>query len=742
MDVDAKSSFKDEWLAGALLKNEIIDKKVFEELYQRFPNEDYFINILVDNDLLSLSEIVMFIETALQIPVVNLEQIYIDPKVIEIIPEQVCLKYNIMPFGFDKEKVIYIACSNPFDTEREKELENLKAKYFFAFKDRIDLKISEYYSPEKIIDSIVNKAKALKDVTVPGENDKGKNLAVVKLLNLVLGDSIWKESSDIHIEPGESNVSIRFRIDGVLRDILEIPKSAHHSIINRIKIISNLNIAETRRPQYGKATIIVDGSEVGLRTAVLPGKYGEKVEIRILDSRKAQISFDGLGINGDNLEQIGKCFDFNKGLVLVAGPVGAGKTTLLYAGINQIRLRTNKIFTIEDPIEHVIDDINQVQVNEKVGVTYAAVLKAILRQDPKVILVGEIKDLETAEIVAEATKEEHLVLSTLRTNDTFSSISKLVELGLSHQKIAKTLQAVVALRLLRRLCSHCKEQKEPDEREQKLIPVMKKLNIAPGFYQSKGCASCGFTGHQGRVGIYEMLIMDRTLRDCLASEKSVSKLRLKAKERKLRNLYKDAFSLLAEGITDSNEVIRIINQNIGKEDVDTVYKKPSEVVEDNPADNVYSNENKDISASNAYIDILKLPKKILIVEDSSDMRILLRRLVERKSNWELLEAEDGLKAMEIISSVKPDVVVLDIMMPNMDGFEFLRRLRSDLSTATIPVLILTALDEADIEVKGLELGADDFLGKPFNTKVLFARIKKLILSPPVLKDLNSMEVKI
>jgi len=642
MEVQAVPRFKDEWLANALLKNEIIDKKIFEELDLRFPNEDYFINVLADNDLLSISEIVMFIETVLQIPVVNLEQIYIDPRVLEIIPEEICLKYDIMPFGFDKDRVINIACSNPFDPEREKELESLKGKYFFAFKDQIDKKINEYYSPDKIIDSIVSKAKSLKNVTVPGDNNKEENPAVVKLLNLVLGDSIWKESSDIHIEPGESNVHIRFRIDGVLRNILEIPKSAHHSVINRVKIISNLNIAETRKPQYGKATIVVDDNEVGLRTAILPGKYGEKVEIRILDGRKAQITFQGLGIRGDNLDLIKKCFDFTNGMVLVAGPIGAGKTTLLYAGINQIRLKTNKIFTIEDPIEHVIEDINQVQVNEKVGVTYAAVLKAILRQDPEVILVGEIKDPETAEVAAKATKNEHLVLSTLRTNDTFSSISKLIELGLSHEKVSETLRAVIAQRLVRCLCNDCKEEKEPDEREQKLIPVMEKLNFPPRFFRSKGCTSCGFTGYQGRVGIYEILILNDVLQNCLMVEKSVSKLRLKAKEKNFRNLYKDAFLLLADGITDSNEVIRIINRNIGKEDGDAADEKTSDVVLDRSNDdNNTNNGSKGISLLNGNIDILEAPKKILIVEDSSDMRILLRRLIEKKSKWELLEAEDG-----------------------------------------------------------------------------------------------------
>jgi type IV pilus assembly protein PilB len=735
MEVQTTQRFKDEWLAQALLDHQIMDNNLYEELKIRFAEEDYFIDILTENDFLSISEIALFLENVLQLTTVNLDQINIPSNIIELLPEKVCQNYMIMPFGLDNGNVINIATSNPFDLEGEQVVENMTGRYvktFFSFKDQVQRKINEYYSPDKFIDSIVDRAQIQKKVKIAADGGAERDASsVVKLLNLVLGDAVDKDASDIHIEPKEKSVQVRFRVDGVLRNILEVPKATHQSLISRIKIISNLDIAETRKPQDGKSKIIADNRDVDLRISILPTNFGEKAVIRILDKRKANVSFPALGIRGKNLELLEQCFAFKQGIVLVTGPTGSGKTTTLYAALNRIRSTTNNILTIEDPIEYMIEGINQVQVNEKAGVTFATALRSFLRQDPDVMLVGEIRDRETSEIAVQAALTGHLVLSTVHTNDTFSTVTRLIDMGVKPVKASDSIQAIIAQRLVRRLCPECRVERELTEKEKRLIPMLQKLGYPTRFYHSKGCSSCGFSGYKGRIGIYEILVLDSQLKDLIAKSVPISQLRALARRGGFHSLYEDALSLITEGITDYDEVFRVINPDYEAKVSQEPQSQPAKPAAPAQArSEVQKETDQPPPQKDATIDIQQMPKRILMVEDAREMRVLVKRLVEKKTKWEFLEAEDGRKALEIISQMKPDVIVLDAMMPEMDGFEFLKILRNDLSNVTIPVIMLTAMKEVDSEVKGFELGADDFLGKPFNAKILFARIKRLLIRSP------------
>jgi type IV pilus assembly protein PilB len=742
MEVQTTHKFKDEWLAKALIDHQIMDDNLYQELLFRFSEEEYFIDVLTENEYLSMSEIALFVRDVLQMANVNLDQINIESDIIELVPEELCHKYELMPFSISSGNVINIATSNPFDLESEKVLENRTGKYvkiFFAFKDQIKRKISEYYSPDKYIDSIVDRANIQKKIKIGTDKTTDKDASsVVKLLNLVLGDAIDKDASDIHIEPKDKSVQVRFRIDGVLRNILEVPKTTHQSLISRIKIISNLDIAETRKPQDGKSKITADNRDVDLRISILPTNFGEKAVIRILDKRKANVSFPTLGIRGKNLELLEECFEFKQGIVLVTGPTGSGKTTTLYAALNRIRSTTNNILTIEDPIEYMIEGINQVQVNEKAGVTFATALRSFLRQDPDVMLVGEIRDKETADIAVQAALTGHLVLSTVHTNDTFSTVTRLIDMGVNSAKVSDSIQAIIAQRLVRRLCTECRTTRELKEKEKKLIPLLQKLGYPTQFYHSKGCTSCGFTGYKGRIGIYEILILDNQIKDAIANESSISQIRSLARKKGFRSLYEDALSLITDGTTDYDEVFRVINPDDDSKELAKVDLKVQEY-----ANTPHQGEQLDLPPNQIsqqfgdHIDILEIPKKILMVEDAREMRILVKKLLEKKTKWEFYEAEDGKRALEIVNKVIPDVIVLDAMMPNMDGFEFLKHLRNDLATATIPVIMLTAIKEVDTEVKGLELGADDFLNKPFNAKILFARIKRLLVRSPIRQTVNT-----
>ena len=736
MEVQTTHKFRDEWLAKALIDHQILDDNLYQELLFRFSEEEYFIDVLTENDYLSMSEIALFIKDVLQIATINLDQVDIESDIIELVPEELCHRFELMPFSMSSGNVINIATSNPSDLDCEKVLENTTGKYvkiYFAFKDQIQRKISEYYSPDKYIDSIVDRANIQKKIKIGTDKTSDQDASsVVKLLNLVLGDAIDKDASDIHIEPKDKSVQVRFRIDGVLRNILEVPKTTHQSLISRIKIISNLDIAETRKPQDGKSKISADNRDVDLRISILPTNFGEKAVIRILDKRKANVSFPALGIRGKNLELLEECFEFKQGIVLVTGPTGSGKTTTLYAALNRIRSTTNNILTIEDPIEYMIEGINQVQVNEKAGVTFATALRSFLRQDPDVMLVGEIRDKETADIAVQAALTGHLVLSTVHTNDTFSTVTRLMDMGVNSAKVSDSVQAIIAQRLVRRLCTECRTSRELKEKEKKLVPLLQKLGYPTRFYQSKGCASCGFTGYKGRIGIYEILILDNQIKDSIANGSSISQIRSVARKKGFRSLYEDALSLITDGTTDYDEVFRVINPDNESKELSKV-----DLVEQDHTSDPKQGEQLDQTPNQIsqqfgdHIDILEIPKKILMVEDAREMRILVKKLIEKKTKWEFYEAEDGKKALEIINKVKPDVIVLDAMMPNMDGFEFLKHLRNDLATATIPVIMLTAIKEVETEVKGLELGADDFLNKPFNAKILFARIKRLLVRSPV-----------
>ncbi len=716
--------FFDDWLVKALIYYQIIDESLYGELAQRFSDRTYFFDILVENNYLLAEDIAEFVQNALNIPSVDLDQTKIDPQVIKIIPEKLCRKYLFIPFSMT-DKQIFIASFSPSNLDCEREIETATGKYvktYFAYRDKIEEKIDTYYSPDKLINSLVGSHHQRSKVRIPGEENDSNPAPVVKLVNQILADAVDDGASDIHIEPKEKSAHVRIRIDGVLRNLMEIPKTIHPSLMSRIKIISDLNIAETRKPQDGKAKIYVGKADIDLRVSILPTSFGEKAVIRVLDKRKAAVSFDQMGIRGVNRGLLEQCFSFRQGMVLVTGPTGSGKSTTLYAAINRIKSTANNILTVEDPVEYVMDGINQVQVNVKAGVTFASALRSFLRQDPDVILVGEIRDNETAEIAIQAAQTGHLVLSTLHTNDTFGTITRLRDMGVDKFKITESLQAIIAQRLVRKLCPVCKTRVETDQIDPKLHYMVNQMHDNPQVYEAKGCKKCGYTGYKGRVGVYEILILDHQIKDKINAGASLTELRALAKKNGFRNLFEDALSLVADGITDYKEVLRTIN--MGESDGHEKDTSSAENKGISPA--VNADPIKPVLAQSAVADKKSDKIKIMIVEDYKVSRMMLRKIIEKNTPWQVTEAEDGVQALDKIKKDLPTLILLDIMMPRMDGYELLQHLKSDPKTRSIPVLMLTGLKEADDEVKGLDLGAEDYLTKPIKSKVLIARVKKVL----------------
>ena len=717
MEVQLLQKFPDRWFVESLLKNRILNYEQLLALTRWYDPQELFSNYLVQQGVISAADLVDYIERVFQIPFINLENYPIDAHAIEIVPEEICQKHNLLPLSVDGY-YLQLALANPFDVEVEKELRFITGKYirpYFAFREQLQQKIGEYYSPDKFINSIVNKARVRHQIRIAGDDGSLDDAPVVKLVNLIISDAIEKEASDIHIEPTEHVVVVRFRIDGVLQKILEIPRNSHAALVSRIKIISNLNIAETRKPQDGKAKVYLDDVDIDLRVSVLPTTYGEKIVIRILDRRKALVSFDQLGLGEENLEKLKQCFGFKDGMILVTGPTGSGKTTTLYAALNQIKSVANNILTIEDPIEYMLEGINQVQVNEKAGITFATALRSFLRQDPDVILVGEIRDRETAEIAVQAALTGHLVLSTLHTNNTLATITRLMDMGIEHFKVADALQSIIAQRLVRKLCLECKEE-GPSGQEEQWLSRIPSLEKAPRFYRAAGCAACNYTGYKGRIGIYEILILDQELKAAIAEDRPLPELRKIAQEKGFRSLLDEALMMVAEGVTDLAEIKRVINV-YEPETRTSVVSAAAPVVEAAGVKQKVQAEHSDTEAGKP---------RVLLVEDDRVMRMMIRKQIETRKEWDVLEAENGREALDWVKKARPDVIVLDIMMPRMDGFEFLKIIRADLAYSTIPVIILTAMEGSENEIKGFELGADDYLAKPFHPDILLARIERFI----------------
>jgi len=376
---------------------------------------------------------------------------------------------------------------------------------------------------------------------------------IIRVVNVVLTQALRRQASDIHIEPYEKEIKVRFRIDGILYEIFSLPRRFHAHIISRLKIMATLDIAEKRVPQDGRMKIRVGNKTVDIRVSVIPMAFGERIVLRLLDKTVSLLGLGEMGMTRDKLETFEGLINKNSGIILVTGPTGSGKTTTLYAAINKINSTEKNIITIEDPIEYELRKVGQIQVNPKTDLTFARGLRSILRHDPDIIMVGEIRDLETVEIAIQASLTGHLVFSTLHTNDAAGALTRLVEMGVEPFLIASSLLAVVAQRLVRTICPHCKEAFKPDE------STLKDLGLSEDqiFYRGKGCKECMDTGYRGRAGIFELLVLDNEIRDLVKSSSDSVTIKQAGMRKGMTTLFEDGLKKVQSGITTLNEVMRV-----------------------------------------------------------------------------------------------------------------------------------------------------------------------------------------
>ena len=660
-------------------------------------------------------------------PYLDISQIKVDDALLEKCPEKLCLNYAFIPVS-QNETDIVIATATPLHIDMLDILGFKLGKRIvtrFARPDFIQHKIRELYQDsdsafsaavEGLDDeqALTQDMDTTQDTANLDELKRGaEDSPIIKLVNGVIVQAMKIGSSDIHIEAGERQSVVRLRVDGRLRPMLHFPVKAHPLVVSRIKIMSKLDIANSRTPQDGRARVKLRSKSYDMRISTLPAMHGEKVVMRILDKGGLALNLDVLCFEELAYKRIRQCIGQSTGAVLVTGPTGSGKTTTLYSFLNHINDDEMNLITIEDPIEFQIDGINQVQVNPKAGMTFSTVLRSILRQDPDVVMIGEIRDEETAEIALHAAQTGHLVFSTLHTNDAPSTITRLIDMGIDPTMLASSLNLIVAQRLVRRLCPKCRREGtvEAELAERLGIPE----NVV--MYEKTGCKHCMNIGYKGRMGIHEVLYMNDRLRKLVSRGAADHELMQAAREENMLTLFEDGLSKALAGQTSLDEIMRVCTVPEGF--------LLHEHMDENLQIMSYGEVQRRRDKAQAQNTISTEQQTVLVVDDSSSVRNLVEFVLDA-DGFKVIQAEDGQQAWNLLQRMKPDLVLTDCEMPNMSGMELLKHIREHDRFNDVPVIMLTGRRNEEDEVLGLRAGADDYIGKPVEPLKLQARVRKTL----------------
>ncbi len=683
--------------------------------------------ILVESGWASEEDICRTLSQQLQIPMINLIERKIEPDVLKMIPPSTCLKYQVVPLGIH-DKSLRVAMSNPTDygalddiafiTGYRVKASIASEKDILAYLIRFHpppLEESQHAASEGSTADMIQLREDIQDQDDIGFDklEKAAKGGVTRqLTNGIIVNAIKRRASDIHIEPQESDVSVRFRIDGVMREVMNFAKSAHSAVVSRIKIMANLDITIRREPQDGRGRISIEDKPFDLRVSTLPTFFGEKIVIRILESQSVHQLTD-LGIPQRELEQLKMLLKRPQGLILVTGPTGSGKTTTLYSALHYIFSPEINIVTIEDPIEYSLPGINQVQVNPASGLTFAKGLRSLLRQDPDVIMIGEIRDKETAAIALQAAQTGHLVLSTLHTNNAASAVTRLIDIGIEPFIISSSLLCIIGQRLVRQIHPSCSQ---PDDLPE---PVLSQFpTAAPGlFRRGGGCPECQGTGYIGRVGIYELLEVNAEVAEKISARAQDTEILRSARDSGMCSMTEDGFQKAKDGITTLEEVLRTAPPS-----------DRSPIREERPA----SPDWGETTAADATPQTVEAalnssikPDRILVIDDDEAVRRLVGKMLTGEF-YDVITAADGLEGLKKVFEMTPDLVLVDCKMPNMDGIAFIEKLKSQSRLRRIPVIMLTGAEAEETEVRALTVGADDWISKPIVKARLLARMRRLL----------------
>src|SRR6266498_5063077 len=562
-------------LGDLLVREGLIDnEQLARALQEQKGSNDKLGSILVKLNFVTEEKLIAFLSRQYGIQSITLSQLDIDPDVLKLVPEQIARKYEVLPIKRQGNQLTLAMAdpTNVFALDDVGFMTNLQVVPVVASQAAIRAAVDRCYDNKGgdfaeivlamegtsgDVELVEGEEQVSAKVDVFELKESADEAPVVRLINMILVDAIRRGASDIHLEPYEKVFRVRFRVDGVLHEIMTPPKRLEAALTSRVKIMASLDIAERRLPQDGRIKLRFNQREIDFRVSTLPTIFGEKTVMRILDKDSLQLDLTLLGFDSWSLEQFTKAIHNPYGMILITGPTGSGKTTTLYSAIHTINSPDINIMTVEDPVEYNLKGINQLQVNDEIGRTFAAALRSFLRQDPDVILVGETRDLETAQVGLRAALTGHLVLTTLHTNDCPSTVARLLDMGIPPFLVSSSLMLILAQRLGRRICKECKEPYEADE--ELLVPYG---HVSQGrgkvnFYKGKGCATCSFTGMKGRVAIYEVMPATQEIRDLVLRNAPTAEIREVAASQGMKTLRQNALQKVLDGVTTMEEVLRV-----------------------------------------------------------------------------------------------------------------------------------------------------------------------------------------
>jgi type IV pilus assembly protein PilB len=617
---------------------------------------------------------------------VDLEEATLSELALRLVPERLARLHTVLPLGIDNGTLCY-ATSRPFHDDADRDLAfatGRRTLVCVAARSQMRQAIDRAYPRTRDLDVLAARINGERPAVESDVDDSSRSDSpVIELCNHIIGRAVEVGASDVHIESAADGASIRYRICGVLEPVLTLEAAVSHPIRNRFKIMARADIAVRSRPQDGAFRVKVNGRPIEVRFSALPTINGEKIVLRVIDSLSPLQTISRLGYDDDTVKRLKQALGRADGLVLVTGPTGSGKTTALYAALAELRTGRTNIVSVEDPVERTLVGVTQIPVNGKGGNTFPVILRSLLRQDPNVIMVGEIRDGEVAQIVGQAAYTGHLVLSSMHTADAATAVTRLQNLGLEPFKIAESLAVVLAQRLVRSLCPHClRLHDEFEARRRGVEHHMPRVPASAG----PGCAHCNYTGYVGRRPVAELLVPSDSLREAIARGATAHEIRGAMRASGFPTMRQQALRLVEARETSIEEVNRVF------------------VADGDAAGRSQTHQ------------------RVLVTDDEPITRMLVKLLLE-KEKFEVLEATTGQQAVEIAGRERPDLVLMDLHMPEMDGYEAIAHLRRNLSLARMPIVVLTSEDGPAVEHKVLQLGADDYIVKPFDPPVFLARVQ-------------------
>lgn len=543
----------------------VTEEQIAEALEIQKDTKDRLGKILLDNGFITESQFIEAFRMQLGIEYIDLAVYRIPPEMAEVLPKQIAKKYEVVPVRVEKDS-LYLAMKDPLNFLAIEEVRNITKKKIvpmIATEAAVDRAISALYGTEgaaKAMAQMRREAGYKEDTEAVIQQEAADAAAAptIRLVNSIIERGASSGASDIHFEPQEGDMVVRMRIDGKLHQILTIPRDLQDAVTSRLKVMGGMKLAERRIPQDGRAELKIKTNSVDLRMSTLPGIFGEKTVIRLLTRDENLLNRAGLGIRGADSEKLTELLGYTSGVIMIVGPTGSGKSSTMYSIIKELKSEETNLVTLEDPVEYNIQGVTQVQINEKTGLTFAEGLRAILRQDPDIICVGEIRDGETAEIAMRAAMTGHLVITTIHTEDAVSAIDRLKDMGVEAYLISSGVRGIISQRLVRRICPNCRESYDPEPDGFRMAGLVKKEGTT--YYRGRGCASCFNTGYKGRIGVYEILRMSDEVRDGITAGKTKKELREMLRDENFVSLKHNAERLIEEGITTIDEVCHAISR--------------------------------------------------------------------------------------------------------------------------------------------------------------------------------------